>query len=384
MTVTWAGRQAAEAGAGAARLTDFGDSCRARYSFALMAGRAETFVIVNYSAARARAAWEVVRRELAAAGVRFEAHEAREFGDARESARAALAAGYLTVAVVGGDGTLGEVVSGFFADAAAVATSDETPDAVTGTASDAASRTGALTPVAVNAEAALAVLPAGTGNDFARSLEGRRASLDYWLARLVAHCRRAEAETTRAVDLLLGTAHGPEGLRAFLCVNAVTLGIGAEVAGRVAAQGQAVRRLSGEARFALAALASIARWRSRRVRVQVDGAAAFECATNLIAIVNSPFAGGGMMFSPDAHIDDGLLDVVTASRLTRASLVREMTRIHSGGHVNNPRVRITRGARVRIEHLSPADALAVEADGDVRGHTPLEFRVLAGALRVVV
>jgi diacylglycerol kinase family enzyme len=90
-----------------------------------------------------------------------------------------------------------------------------------------------------------------------------------------------------------------------------------------------------------------------------------------------------MMFSPGARTDDGLLDVVTACQLTRRSLVREMTRIHSGGHVKNPRVEIRRGARVRIEHLTPSDALAVEADGDVRGHTPLEFRVLACALKVV-
>jgi diacylglycerol kinase family enzyme len=47
-------------------------------------------------------------------------------------------------------------------------------------------------------------------------------------------------------------------------------------------------------------------------------------------------------------------------------------------------VRISRGERVRIEHLAPADRIAVEADGDVRGHTPLEFRVLAGALKVVI
>jgi diacylglycerol kinase (ATP) len=116
----------------------------------------------------------------------------------------------------------------------------------------------------------------------------------------------------------------------------------------------------------------------------LDHGEAFECATNLVAVVNSPFAGGGMMFSPEARVDDGLLDVVTACQLTRASLIREMARIHSGGHVKNPNVYISRGERVRIEHLSEEDALAVEADGDVRGHTPLEFRVLAGALKVVI
>ncbi|HEY1404905.1 MAG TPA: diacylglycerol kinase family protein [Pyrinomonadaceae bacterium] len=333
-----------------------------------MTVQAETFVVVNYNAARARAAWAQVGRVLGASGVRFDVHEAKQSGDAQRSARAALRAGYRTIAVVGGDGTLGEVVTGFFepeGEGVSLATTS-TP------------------PARVNAEAVLAILPAGTGNDFARGLEGERASLERWLERLIKHSRRdaRATATTRAVDVLRGTIG--DDARPFFCLNAATLGIGAEVAGRVAAQGDLVRQFPGEVRFALAAMQALARWRARRVSVRVDDAEAFECATNLVAVANSPFAGGGMMFSPEARTDDGLLDVVTACRLTRRSLVREMTRIHSGGHVKNPRVRIRRGERVRIEHLTPADALAVEADGDVRGHTPLEFRVLHAALRVVV
>ncbi|MFL6227628.1 MAG: diacylglycerol/lipid kinase family protein, partial [Pyrinomonadaceae bacterium] len=329
---------------------------------------AETLVIVNHSAARARAAWTEVRAALAAAGVAFDAHEAREFGDARESAREAVAAGYRTVAVVGGDGTLSEVVNGFFAR--------EIERRVGGAES-------ARAPLPqTSARAALAVLPAGTGNDFARALDGRRASLEPWIARLVRHSRSPCEATTRVVDVL-GGAVGDDA-RQFFCLNAVTLGIGAQVAARVAAQGAAVRRLSGEARFALAAAGELARWRERRVRVRVDDGEAFECATNLIAVVNSRFAGGGMMFSPDARVDDGLLDVVTARGISRAMLVREMTRIHAGGHVKNPRVSITLGVRVRIEPVTDADALPVEADGDVRGLIPLELTVVPGALRVVV
>ena len=326
-------------------------------------------MVVNYGAARARAAWAAVRRELAGAGVPFEAHEAREFGDARASARAALEGGYRTVAVVGGDGTLSEVVSGFFADAP--------PADARGAAEEGAPR-------AVSPEASLALLPAGTGNDFARAVEGRRSSLAHWLARLVAHCRAETHSSTRAVDVLRGEASHAAGRQGFLCLNAVTLGIGAEVAARVAAQGRLARKLSGELRFALAAAGALAGWRERRVRIRVDERDEWECATNLVAVVNSRFAGGGMMFSPEARVDDGLLDVVTACRVPRRMVVREMTRIHRGGHLANPRVRILRGARVTIEPATPADALPVEADGDVRGTTPLTLRVWPRALRVVI
>jgi diacylglycerol kinase (ATP) len=326
-----------------------------------MAAQPELFVIINRQAARAREAWATARTTLDAAGVAFDAHEARQPGDAQTRARLALNEGYRTIAVVGGDGTLSEVAAGFFTRA----------------------REQFVPPAAVRADAALAVLPGGTGNDFARSLEGQRATLAHWLVRLVAHCRGAEDATTRAFDLLHGTATTETGTHSFLCLNAATLGIGAEVAGRVAAQGARVRRLSGEARFALAAVAALARWRLRRLRVQVDDNAPQECLTNLLAVANSPFAGGGMMFAPAARADDGRLDVVTACGISRAQVVRELARIHRGGHLANPRVYITSGARVRIEHTSLRDALAIEADGDVRGHTPVEFRVLAGALRVV-
>lgn len=348
------------------------------------------FVIVNHSAARARAAWVEVRHALRSACVPFDAHEARSLGDARTAARDALAAGHRTIAVVGGDGTLSEVVNGFFAS------QDETDRSEIDDGD--ASQLEAIKFAdarAINSEAALALLPAGTGNDFARSLEGRRASLPHWIARLITHCRagadarslgdedagRAE-ETTRRVDVLRGSVDG--GARTFFCLNAVTLGIGAQVAARVAAQGRIARKLSGEARFALAALPALAGWRERRVRVRVDGGEAGELRTNLIAVVNSRFAGGGMMFSPAARVDDGLLDVVTASRLSRTMLAREMTRVHTGGHVANPRVTIVRASRVSIGHVNDGDALPVEADGDVRGVTPLELIVVPRALRVVI
>ncbi|HYO99395.1 MAG TPA: diacylglycerol kinase family protein, partial [Pyrinomonadaceae bacterium] len=176
-----------------------------------MNGERETFVVVNYNAARARAAWARVRSVLGERGLRFEAHEAKETGDAQAAARAALSAGYRTIAVVGGDGTLGEVVTGFF----------ERENARAPTAT-----TTAAMPARINAEAALAPLPAGTGNDFARGLEGGRASLDGWLERLVKHSRRdghattraAVEPTTRAVDVLHGTIGALA--RPFFCLNA--------------------------------------------------------------------------------------------------------------------------------------------------------------------
>lgn len=341
-----------------------------------MSDKAGLLVVVNNSAARARRAWPVVREALERAGVGFDAGwmgagvgRSASPAETEERVREGLRAGYATVAVVGGDGTLSAAASGFFERGEGLKEGD--------------------VPRAVNAEAALAVLPAGTGDDFARGLtEGRREPVERWIERLVRHCRRSvdeksavgnEVRTTRAADVLWSSADG--GARRFVCLNASSLGVGAEVTARVAAQGQSLRLLPGEARFALAAVRPIAGWRNRRARVAFDGAGWEELRTNFVVVCNGAYAGGGMNFAPSARTDDGLLDVVVVSDISRAGVVREMSRIHRGGHVANPKVRIRRAARVRVESLD--DELMIEADGDFRGRTPAEFVVMAAALRVV-
>jgi diacylglycerol kinase (ATP) len=301
-----------------------------------------------------------VREALTRAGLKFESHESSKPGETEERTRTALAGGFRTVAVVGGDGTLSAAASGYFECCDGLAAGER--------------------PRAINADASLAIIPAGTGDDFARGLAGgRRDPLVAWLARIVEHCR--EPSATRSVDILLGSAQC--GARRLVCINAATVGIGADVAGRVASQDARMRRLPGEARFAWAALRSLAAQRRVPARVSVDGGRLVECELNLVAVANAPFAGGGMNFAPGASVCDGLLDVLTVCRLSRLGLLRELARVHRGDHLANPKIKLSRGTHVRIETLNESDSLAVEADGDVRGRTPVEFRVVPSALRVV-
>lgn len=317
-------------------------------------------IIINNAAAKARHAWPVVRERLSAAGLDFDFYETTQPGDATTRTRAALKTGVSTIAVVGGDGTLSEAAQGFFEFSERVEN----------------------LPSPINAEACLAILPAGTGDDFARSQMGLREPLEKWIDILVANCQTSTTENVCTVDVLYGICDGFT--TPFICINASTMGIGGETAARVAAQGNFMRRFSGEARFAAAALAALAGWRERRVRVSIDDGEVIDGNMNLVAVGNALYAGGGMMLSPDAKIDDGKLDVVTASGLSRAEVLRELTRIHKGGHVANPKVRIRQGAGVSIETFSPEDAMPIEADGNVRGVTPVEFLVMPRALKFVV
>ena len=325
-----------------------------------MVTQSKTLVIINNAAAKALNAWPVVRKHLEANALSFDFYQTTQRGDATIRTRKALSDGLTTIAVIGGDGTLSEAAQGFFEFNKRV---EDLPSPI-------------------NSAARLAILPAGTGDDFARSQMGRREPLEKWIDILVSHCQSSAETNERVVDVLYGLCD--EYTTPFICLNASTMGIGGETAARVAAQGNFMRKFSGEARFAAAALAALARWRERRVRVSVDDRTVIEGEMNLVGVANALYAGGGMMLSPEAKIDDGKLDVVTASGLNRANIVRELARIRKGGHVANPKVRITQGEGVSIETFSDADAMLIEADGNVRGLTPVEFHVMPKALRFVV
>jgi diacylglycerol kinase (ATP) len=317
-------------------------------------------IIVNNVGAKAHQAWPIVRTRLTQEGLEFDFQETTQPGDATVRTRNALRAGVTTIAVVGGDGTLSEAAQGFF----------EFNERIE------------IVPSQINPAAQLSVLPAGTGDDFARSQVGRREPLCKWIDILISQCQTPTDDNVRLVDVLYGVCD--EYKTPFICLNASTMGIGGETAARVAAQGSFMRRFSGEARFAAAAVAALAGWRERRVRVSIDDLQIIDGNMNLVAVANALYAGGGMMLSPQAKINDGKLDVVTASGLGRAEILRELARIHKGGHVANPKVRITQGEGVSIETFSPEDAMPIEADGNVRGLTPVEFRIMPRALRFVV
>ena len=316
----------------------------------------QTLVIINNAAVKARRAWPIIRKQLDVASYDYQVYETKAAGDATLTTRQAIRNGVNRIAVVGGDGTLSEAAEGFFEFNTNL---DELPKPI-------------------NPEAQLAILPAGTGDDFARGLRGGRSSLKSWIDTLLS----ATDSSTINVDVLYGRCNGFK--QPFICLNASTMGIGGETARRVAAQGGFIRRFPGEFRFVLAAVGALAVWRERRVRVTVDGRVVGDSHMNLIGVANGLYAGGGMKLSPGAQLDDGKLDVVTASGLSRSNVVTELSRIHTGGHVKNPKVNITQGEIVCVETFLEQDAMPIEADGNVRGVTPVQFRIIREGLTFVI
>jgi diacylglycerol kinase (ATP) len=214
----------------------------------------------------------------------------------------------------------------------------------------------------------LGVIPAGTGNDFADGVGVPKDPLG--AADAVAAAVRADR--SRGVDLARLT--GPTGdVRWFGAVLAA--GFDAIVNERA----NRMRWPRGPRRYDLAIVLELARVRSRRYGLEIDGVD-HSFTGVLVAVGNCPSYGGGLRICPAADPADGLLDVVVAAPLGRAGLIRLKPRLRRGTHVTDRRVTSYRGRRVRIE----AKDIVGYADGERIGPLPVEIGCVPGAVRLLL
>ena len=279
--------------------------------------------IVNPAAGkgRARRYAERLRQALPSAEIRFTERP----GHAAELAAEAAAQGAEIVAAMGGDGTAREVASGV-----------------------------------IGSDAALGVVPLGSGNDFARSLN-IPLQLDAALETL------ASGEI-RAVD----AGEDADGL--FICMSAV--GFAAEAA-RHAGRSRLFR---GSAGYAAGVVKAVLHMRPSPMRLYLDGEPR-DLEALFVMAQNIPFCGGGQLMAPDAQLDDGLLDVIVVEPVSRLELLRIFPRVYTGRHLEHPACSCFRAASVRIESERPLLKLL---DGDLAGDGPLDSRVQPRALKVAV
>ena len=256
----------------------------------------ETLFIINPVSARGTTlgSWTESKPELESLGVKLSERVTAEAGEATEIARRALQSGTGRIVAVGGDGTLSEVVNGYF---------------------DSEGR-------AINPMAAIGLLPSGTGSDFRRSIQigsNRNA-----LAAIAA----GKSRLIDAVRAVTTTNEGASVIRSF--INVATFGLGGDASAFVNGwRGRLPKWVGGRARFIAAALRALDRYKLRPVEVRLDDRLHKKIASNLIVIANGRFAGGGMMLAPNAELDDGLLDVILTDGATRFDVIRELPRIRA-------------------------------------------------------
>ncbi len=211
---------------------------------------------------------------------------------------------------------------------------------------------------------ALAVVPAGTGNDLARTLGAPKDPLEATDA-LVAAIKAGER-----AKMDLGRVAGGPWFAGVLC------------AGFDSAVNERANRMrwpSGPRRYDLAILAELAKLRPGPLVVVEDGERAEHDATQ-IAVGNIPHYGGGIPICPDADPTDGLFDVTLVGRASRFDLIKMLPGLRTGNHVHNPIVTTSRAREVR---LGEANGWVAYADGERIGPLPVEVSCVPGALTVV-
>src|SRR6266542_2999879 len=250
-------------------------------------------VVANPTAGRGKGARLIPKVDalLRSLGVSHTLRICEGADDPERLAKVAASDGTEIVAALGGDGHVGACANGLF-----------------------------------GTESALAVIPAGTGNDFARHIGG--AGFD---SEVSEHANR-------------------------------------------------VRRLRGAPKYVYSTFVTLARFSPGDFVVRVDGKEhAFRGM--MLAVGNGTSYGGGMRVTPDARSDDGLLDVCVIQELPKWQFVKTFPKVFSGKHVEHRAVTMLRGREIEMTADRP---FQVYADGEPVGRLPAMFSVVPSALRVIV
>ena len=316
-------------------------------------------VIVNPASASGRTAarWRRIVAALEAGDDAVEVFLTNGPGDAIGLTRRVIEEGTRSLVVLGGDGTMGEVVAGCIkADGSGM----------------------------VRDDIDLSVIHQGTGGDLARGLEIPKDEDGAIEVALAGTPRRIDVGVVSFQPLDGVDAHvapQPDGslVRGFVANSNV--GMGAEVVEKVEGP---FKKLGNNGAFAVATVSCLTRNRPRRVhltsREGIDSA--LEIVD--ITVCNNRYMGGGMLVAPDAKVDDGLLDVVIIGAASRFKLIRTFPKIYSGKHVLDPLVRVERTVELHVAVPEGEEPQGVVLDGDLVGRTPATWRVIPGALSVRV
>lgn len=280
-------------------------------------------VIVNQQARRVKKLVAKTEERLTAAGVAYRVFYTDKPGAAMKYARSLSAAGGTEFLVVGGDGTVNEVLSGLTDPAACT----------------------------------LAMLPAGTGNDFAAAAGipvGLRA-LDLYFNGVPRPVDYIECGTRRSMNIA-GT------------------GIDVEILRRC----QRMKHGTNKGKYFRALVACLLRYRGTKVRVTVNGETR-EYTALIAAVCNGTRLGGGIPLCPPAKIDDGQLELVIVDCLPLRTLVPELVRLMRGKLLTRP-----------IAHHIPCSGAVIEGegnifvqyDGEICEEGALNARIVSGALKL--
>ena len=255
-------------------------------------------------------------------------------------ARKYINLGIRKIIVVGGDGTMNEVINGIF--------SQKTVE---------------------TSEIVLGMIPVGTGNDWGRMF-GISSNYEEAIKTIL-------ASNTFIQDAGKVVFQNRKRTLQRYFVNIAGLGFDALVVKKTNKLKDSGK--SNPLIYKYNIFTSLFNFKSPRATIEVDGKA----VTNNVFSVSvgiCKYNGGGMMPLPDASADDGLFDLTVIKKIARWDVIRSMKKLYDGSIVHHPKVETYQGKSIKI---SSNTDIFLETDGESLGHTPMVFEIIPRSICVL-
>jgi diacylglycerol kinase (ATP) len=286
--------------------------------------------------------WAKVEKELKRQQIPYEAFLTAYKGNGAEIAMLlARQEGEVSITVVGGDGTLNEVVNGVIS----------IPHVKVG------------------------FIPAGSGNDFARGFQIPRNPL-HALSVLL----RERKQEPRLTDVGRISRSSTEDMYFINNMGAGLDGLISKLANQSKMKKWLNKLSLGGLVYVYLLIKEILFYQPTDVQLTVDGITYDFPATWFVTVANQPFYGGGMQIAPNAKTDDGLLNIVIVHRLSRLKMLSVFVSVFWGGHVAFKEVKMLTGREIQIYSSTP---MMAHVDGDYFAETPLQIQACQQVLPII-
>jgi YegS/Rv2252/BmrU family lipid kinase len=248
--------------------------------------------------------------------------------------------GYRNFIVVGGDGTLNEVVNGVFGQT-----------------------------VCPSVEIVLAMIAVGTGNDWGKMYSIPHA---YEESIKVIGNGKIRKQDVGVVEYMNGNQRE---IRYFL--NIAGLGFDALVVQRTNRQKELGK--NGKAIYLINLLRSLMIYKPAHIELTIDGNKISRDFFT-ISVGIGRYSGGGMLQTPQAIPDDGLFDMTVIKKIGKGDIILSLKKLYDGSILKHRKIEGYKAKEIRIES-NPL--IYVEADGETLGNAPDCFRILPRSVGIV-
>lgn len=284
--------------------------------------------------------WPEIEHYLHKYGINFEPFFTNRRMHAAIIAKNKIKEGYSRIIVVGGDGTMNEVINGLFSQG-----------------------------VIQTTEVMLGMISVGTGNDWAKMFN---IPIGYEQAVLTIKKQRTFIQDAGLVQY---TKNGKEWNRYF--INIAGMGFGARVVER--SNRMKDKGKSGPLLYFYNIFASLMGYKAQKADIEIDGKA-FKRKIFSMNIGICKYNGNGMIPVPHAVADDGLYSITLIKKIGKLNLLANMNRLYNGKIINHSRVETYTGQSIQIAGSSK---LQIETDGETLGQGPVNFQIIPKSVMVI-